>query len=68
MCIKKDRSRSLYGLGCVSAVICFSVTVVNLMLPDNCLWKLVPFQFLHLKHCKCREVVAFGKHFSQGLM
>lgn len=40
-CIEKDRPRSLYGLYCVSAVICFSVTVVNLMLLDNCLWKLV---------------------------
>lgn len=46
MRIKKDRSLSLYGLDCVSAVICFSVTAVNLMLLDNCLWNLVSLTVL----------------------
>lgn len=39
MRIKKDRRLSLCGLDCVSPVICFRVTVVNLMHLDSCVWK-----------------------------
>lgn len=46
MCIKKTGLEVCVALIVLSAVICFSVTVVNLMLLDNCLWKLVSLSVL----------------------